>query len=237
MLGRLAVSRPTFRQAVKMVTQEQLLTTRRGLHGGLYATRPDSSAVAHVAAIYLSTRNATQEHLIRAYPPSYGEAAKIAARSTDEVLRKRLADFHTTEPEEGQLTVREFFLRDREFTEIMFAMTENPVLQLIAAITYDFSLTFLGKGIFTQRPERAREYVRVRKKLTEAILEGDENVAFVYAMKCQEEVLRWLNEDMVNTSTRLKIDGYEGGSQAKEATVLTHERRPLASANDPPVRA
>lgn len=229
LLARLQVSRPTFRQAVKMLAQEQLLTTRRGLHGGVYATRPDASAVAHVAAIYLATRAATQEHLMKAYPPSYWEAARIAARCTDSRLRSRLAEYHLSHPGEEELTVREFFMRDREFTRLMFEMTENPVLQLIAEIIYDFSLSFLREGVFSKRPERAREYVRLRKKLTEAILDGDEGVAAVYAMKCQEEVIRWMDADKVNTTQRLKIEQVEDGEAATTAAAGKRERPPLAS--------
>ncbi len=213
LLAQLQVSRPTFRQAVKMLAQEQLLMTRRGLRGGVYAMRPDASAVAHVAAIYLHTRAATQEHLMNAYPPSYWEAARMAARSTDAGLRKRLAEFHQSHPAEEELTVREFFMRDREFTRLMFEMTANPVMQLIAEIIYDFSLSFLKEGVFSQRPERAREYVRVRKKLTEAILDGDEGVAVIYAQKCQEEVIRWMDEDKVNKTQRLGIDQVDGARE------------------------
>src|ERR1700742_5135849 len=57
LLARYRVSRPTLRQAAALVTQEQLLQVRRGVRGGYIARRPTSRAVAHMAAIYLRTRD------------------------------------------------------------------------------------------------------------------------------------------------------------------------------------
>jgi DNA-binding FadR family transcriptional regulator len=203
MLAKLNVSRPTFRQAVKIVAQEQLIVTRRGLRGGLYATRPDTSVVAKAAAVYLKTRDATQEHLLQAYPPTYVAAARMAAASNDAEARRRLNAFHAADVGED-LTVREFFVRDRAFTEILFDLTGNPVLGLYAAIIYDFSMTFLPEGIFRQRPERAHVFIRHRRKLAEAILDGDEELAAVFAQRCQDETVRWFNEDLLGAQQRLR---------------------------------
>lgn len=47
LLARLGVSRPTLRQAAKIVENERLISVRRGTKGGLYAARPDVADVLH----------------------------------------------------------------------------------------------------------------------------------------------------------------------------------------------
>jgi len=53
LLRRLGISRPTLRQAAALLGQEQLMNVRRGPGGGYFTTRPDISAVVHMAAIWL----------------------------------------------------------------------------------------------------------------------------------------------------------------------------------------
>src|SRR3546814_4941537 len=49
----LEVSRPTLRQALRLLEQEQLVSVRRGVGGGLFARRPTEEGVTHTASVYL----------------------------------------------------------------------------------------------------------------------------------------------------------------------------------------
>src|SRR5437899_1878308 len=69
LVERYKVSRPTLRQAVALVAEEQLLTVKRGVGGGYFARRPDAKAVVHMTAIYLHSRSAKVEEIIRALEP------------------------------------------------------------------------------------------------------------------------------------------------------------------------
>ena len=93
LMSLLGVSRPTFRQAAKLVEQEQLLTIRRGVGGGFFARQPSTRGVAHVAAVYLLSRKATMEDAIRAARPLFAQTARLGARRRDPVLNARLAAF------------------------------------------------------------------------------------------------------------------------------------------------
>src|SRR2546422_3655014 len=55
LLERLGISRPTLRQAARVLEAEELLVVKRGLNGGLFARRPSTDAVARIASIYLRT--------------------------------------------------------------------------------------------------------------------------------------------------------------------------------------
>src|SRR3546814_12243127 len=90
MMAQLGCSRPTFRQATKLVVQEQLLDARRGARGGLYAAQPQASAVARVASIYLNTRNLSQPALFQAFLPCWMAAARSASTSEDPPPRSTL---------------------------------------------------------------------------------------------------------------------------------------------------
>src|SRR5690554_8119325 len=53
LLERLGISRPTFRQAARLLEHEQLLVIKRGVGGGFYSRRPSIHTVANSAALYL----------------------------------------------------------------------------------------------------------------------------------------------------------------------------------------
>lgn len=194
MMDRLSCSRPTFRQATKLVVQEQLLDARRGARGGLYAARPTASAVARVASIYLNTRDLSQDDLVHAFMPSSMAAARMAALCTDPKLRNQFAEFYERSAPLPE-SVSDFFAFDREFTRLMFEMAGNPVLQLISEIIYDFSQSFLPYGMFWRHRDRAREYAQCRRDLATAILAADAEIAVVHSRRCQRLVIKWAEED------------------------------------------
>ena len=59
LLRRVGVSRPTLRQAAKLVANDRLITVRRGPRGGLYADRPDAADSVRAVARYLRLNGAT----------------------------------------------------------------------------------------------------------------------------------------------------------------------------------
>src|SRR5579885_2375590 len=50
-LERIGVSRPTLRQAARLLESEELLVVRRGVKGGFFARRPTTDAVARMASV------------------------------------------------------------------------------------------------------------------------------------------------------------------------------------------
>lgn len=60
LLDRLGVSRPTLRQAARILEAEQLLEVRRGVNGGFFGKRPSPDGVAHMASVVLRSQSASQ---------------------------------------------------------------------------------------------------------------------------------------------------------------------------------
>ena len=186
LIRRYGVSRPTLRQAAALVCQENLLTVRRGVGGGYFASRPDSRAVAHMAAVYLRTRQTSVTEVIRAVEPIRIELAKLAAAGDNEAAREEMRQFlaHDREISNEQLRFRDFLRSEREFGRILGEMSGNTVISLFLHILYDFS-GMLGRNedIYINRPDRVGEYRDKRNRLAEALIEGDEELAVVAAKR------------------------------------------------------
>lgn len=198
LIRRYGVSRPTLRQAAALVAQENLLKVKRGVGGGYFASRPDSQAVAHMAAVYLRTRQTRVSEVISAVAPIRIELCKLAAASDNAAAREEMRRFLEKEREvpHDQLRYRDFLLGEREFGRILEEMSGNRVVSLFLEILYDFS-SMLGRGedIYVNRPDRVAEYREKRNRLAEALIEGDVELAVVAAKRCAMTSTDWMLED------------------------------------------
>jgi GntR family transcriptional regulator, transcriptional repressor for pyruvate dehydrogenase complex len=195
LVARLGISRPTFRQAAKLVEQEQLLTIKRGVGGGFFARRPSTTAVAHVAAVYLRTRNATIENAIQAAKPILAAIACAAAERADPETYAQLASFLAQE-RKCAADLRTFLRAEGDFLAIFAAASGNPVLELYARVLLDFAATFVASNMLTRSPERVPAYRAIRTRLIHAILEGDPDVAAVLSQRRSDLLIGWMESDM-----------------------------------------
>jgi DNA-binding FadR family transcriptional regulator len=198
LLARHRVSRPTLRQAAALVAQEQLLQVRRGVKGGYIARRPTSQAVAHMASIYLRSREASLDELSRSIAPIGAELARLAASNLDAVSRQALEDFlqRDAEADAEGVGFRAFTKSEREFGQLLGAASRNHVLSLFLDILHDLAANIPPEhDIFLGRPERVKAYRERRARLIEAILDGDPNVAELLANRTSELNRQWMEED------------------------------------------
>src|SRR3546814_12769714 len=79
LLQRFGVSRPTLRQAAKLVERDRLISIRRGIKGGYFAERPDARDAIQSLARFLRLRGATPGDVIQVTRPVAEEAAVAAA--------------------------------------------------------------------------------------------------------------------------------------------------------------
>jgi DNA-binding FadR family transcriptional regulator len=85
------VSRPTIREAIRILESEGLISVSRGARGGARVAAPDSEMVARAAGIALQTRGATIQDVYEARtiiePPAARFAAERRPKDAAKVLR------------------------------------------------------------------------------------------------------------------------------------------------------
>jgi len=81
LLDDLAVSKPTLRQAIRILESESLVTVRRGAHGGIHVSVPRIETAAGYAATVLEFRGTTISDLFEAAAALEGPCAAMLARS------------------------------------------------------------------------------------------------------------------------------------------------------------
>lgn len=198
LVNRLGVSRPTLRQATALVVQQQLITARRGVNGGYFASVPSSTSVATMAALYLQSRSARLTDIVRAVEPIRVELARLASRQPDSAARRNLAEFLDQERNDQEPRHYRAFLRaERELGRALGEAADNALLSLFLTITYDLVARLQrDEDIYVNRPDRVERYRQQRNRMVQAIIEGDEELAVIMTRRCTECVTEWIHEDL-----------------------------------------
>lgn len=193
LLLRLGVSRPTLRQAAKMVEADKLISVRRGQGGGFFASRPTAIDAIRAPARYLALNGATLDDMVRASRAISEEAAGAAAHSTDSGLRQQLyqiSDSLAHADAEAE-TPTSWIRRETELARLMARLSGNPVIELFMEIGYNFGHWERGHRLYQTVGERALALKTVRK-LVQAVLEGDADVARLMTRRRSQMIVAWL---------------------------------------------
>lgn len=194
--ARLGVSRPTYRQAVRVLEQDQLLTKRMGAYGGCYATRPDAQSAARSAALYLQIERATLRDLIEVAHGLHQNALTAACRCTDARARADLKALADVLEAEGYRPDLPWFLeREREYEECVLAMTGNPALTLFIRISRKFVEDNPASHILVADPVMRKMRSQARVQMSRAILAGDKDACLAISGKHNAAYLRLISDD------------------------------------------
>lgn len=195
LLARLGISRPTLRQAAKIVESDKLITVRRGIGGGFFASRPAARDAIQSPALYLRMNGATIGHVHAVTRLIAEEAAAAAAACKDERLRADMRQLRSRIESDDVTTETsvQVIQRETEFARLLGMMSGNPVIALFMEIGYTFG--FLSSELrFYQTPED-RRIVRVhQRELCDAILKGDADIARVMMRRRSDQWTRWIAE-------------------------------------------
>lgn len=204
LLARYGISRPTLRKAAAMVAQEQLLRVRRGAGGGYIATRPTPRVVAHMAAIYLNSRNTSVEALLSSVNPIRAELSRLAAKNLDSATQQQFRDFldadHAARTATGEPFT--FVKSEREFGRLLGIASGNLVLSLFLEIVQDLAGTLDRKNdIFYERPDRVAAYREQRRRLIQSIIDKEPDLAVLLSQRISAVGRQWLLDDLEKTKT------------------------------------
>jgi GntR family transcriptional regulator, transcriptional repressor for pyruvate dehydrogenase complex len=172
LVGRFEVSRPTMRQAVRVLQAEGLLTVKRGLHGGFFAKVPSSEVVARSLSMLLRHRGATFGQLIDALMPLSDAMVRAAATAADDRRAAAAASILAYEPPGGLDEQARILDAAAHFGAEIETLVENPVITLLCKV-----LTDLATNGVRDRPSAVGRYDGARAwhcAIAEAVRDGDQ---------------------------------------------------------------
>jgi GntR family transcriptional repressor for pyruvate dehydrogenase complex len=188
-LAQLGVSRPTLRQAAKIVENERLISVRRGTKGGLYAARPDAADVLQAPVRYLKLKGATVADVHAATRSISEMVGAAAACCKDQALRAQLCAFRDRIDDQG--TVAELIRAETELARLLAQMSGNPAAQLFIEISYTFGREEHDLNFYQSAEDRQRARSLLRG-LCDAVLAGDADVARLMMQRRSAMIGEWL---------------------------------------------
>jgi DNA-binding FadR family transcriptional regulator len=190
LMEEFSISRPTLREAFRILESEGLITVRRGAHGGARVQEPSSDVAARYAGLVLQHRGTTVADVLEARVIVEAPAARIVAQRRDRVsVARHLQEQLETHGEANAAHFHEFNAQVVEFTGnqtlvLLTAMLEH--ISRAAALSYE--------RIHPDDGGLGKTAHRTRQKLVQLIKAGDADAAETLWRKHLTEAGRILTE-------------------------------------------
>lgn len=130
LMAQFDVSRPTLREAFRILESESLITVKRGAHGGARVQLPDPKVAARHAAVILQLQRTTLEDLYEARiviePPCVALLAELRSAEALEKLRAALAE-HDAVSDDPMRSIQVHVA----FHSLLIELTGNQTLRLL----------------------------------------------------------------------------------------------------------
>jgi GntR family transcriptional repressor for pyruvate dehydrogenase complex len=173
------ISRPTLREAFRILESEGLITVRRGSRGGARVQIPEANVAARYAGFVLQNRGTTVADVLDARVVVESPAAGIVARRPDhQACGERLHDW--LRDAASDVSSRMFIETFNEFNRLLVSMTENETLILLTTMLEHIgdAATANYTSVVHEQDERlARQALRTRTLLADLIQKGDDKEA------------------------------------------------------------
>jgi DNA-binding FadR family transcriptional regulator len=198
------VSRPTLREAMRLLESESLIRISRGQHGGARVQKLDISVTARQVGMYLQMEGTTLADVMQARsflePPAAG---LIAANRSLAVIEELRASVETAKQAYEEGDQRALTEEQSRFSEILTSQSNNNTLSLLAKLLHDIVLRqMIDLTAHTNSREGALKMqwkgIRAREKLIALIEQGDAEEAEKY----------WRHH--VETATKVVVGAYRG---------------------------
>ena len=197
LLAKLQVSRPTLRQAAKILQNDQMIEVRRGLNGGFYACRPEARHVVQGPAFYLRLKGATLSEAGVAMNVIMSSNAAAAALNPDATLRAALRGLaeELAGMDDAAYTTSYLLGFEQRLIKLVARMGQNPFLELFVTIVNEFGLLERDLRFYENISARKMLWRDLQLEYCRAILEGDPEHATLLVHRRSTLVDKWIHED------------------------------------------
>jgi DNA-binding FadR family transcriptional regulator len=186
LVDRFGVSRPSLREALRILEAEGLVSVVRGVRGGVVVHQPDERITARNAALVLQFRNTTLADVHEARSIIEPAAAKMVASVKDR--RNAAADELRVLIEAQRHVIDDpiaFGKANAEFHERLVSLAGNQTLQIVAEMLNEIverAVTAVSKSTAGSKDSLAvrRRGIRSQERLVELIALGAGNEAEVH---------------------------------------------------------
>ncbi|HEX3512698.1 MAG TPA: FCD domain-containing protein [Trebonia sp.] len=167
------VSRPTLREALRLLEAQNLISVRRGSHRGPVVSLPDASVTARAVAIQLQLREATLADVYQfrmIYEPT---AARMAAENATPEGVKALRAI-VDEEAQCQGNYKAFAEVSWRFHSVLIGLSNNATMAVVTESLQHISEQQAAKGmsVALDRDEQQARSVKAHRKIVDLIEKG-----------------------------------------------------------------
>ena len=176
LVERFGVSRPSLREALRILEAEGLISVVRGVHGGVIVHEPNERMTARTAALVLQARQVPLADVFEARSTLEPAAARAVALSSF----RRSASVELLQLIEGQESCIDdpsaFGEANAVFHERLVALAGNQTLSIVAEMLNEIvsrAVTEVAQEVGEVSAETRRRGIRSQRRLVELIGKGD----------------------------------------------------------------
>lgn len=186
----LGVGIVTVQQAARILEHEGLLAVRRGPGGGYYGARPDEAALERSMAAYMRVHGFGYREALELTTLLDCDVIPEAARSNDEsfrtAIRTLLARLDTCNTRETRATI------ELDLRNALFQAVSRPLMELMLRVTTQFYKAQSHPPVFSDE-DAVAIWKPGRRRIFEAILAQDEELARFEAERYRQEIIKRLH--------------------------------------------
>lgn len=233
LLAEFKVSRPTLREALRILESERLIELSRGARFGATVVGPSIEAVSRYSGLYLASRGTTlaEIHQVRMLiePPLAALMAQYRSEPHVQALRE------CVRTQQSALKAKDYFATISaviEFHDIMERSVGNGALGLIAGMLHDCAMKvypqmlMTGSGAQSQAvKQRTEESVRGHAALLELIAHGKTFEAESFWRSYMQDTAAFLARTGLGGLRALATLDYKASPRSSPAAAADRRRR------------